>query len=469
MKIQKFALFILVLIVALCPHAAEAAKRHHHTAHHPKKHHVAAGVDQGAGYSDIVIEADTGHIVHATEADSLRHPASLTKMMTMYITFQALEAGRLTLDQSLPVSENASYQSPSKLGLRAGQHIRVQDAILGVVTESANDAAVVLGEALGGSEEGFAQLMTKQAHALGMSRTLFRNPSGLPDPQQVTTAHDMAVLGAALIMHYPQFYPYFNHDGFSYAGIYHHNHNHLKERYEGMDGIKTGYIRASGFNLVASAKHGNLRLIGVVFGGRSAVSRDNHMAQLLDDSFDVAVADRRKGAIEEATGEGDGSDVSGGTVALPAKVSAVFPSRGAAPPQASAPVVASVQAAPPQVLQPPPEPSVPPVPQAAAGTQPQPVQPVVAPPVAAPVAQVGGNCGVQIGAYSDAAIGQQALAALVASTPNVPATAEQQIQKVSAGGTVMYRARLMSLDSKTAHNICAYLTQRGKSCLTVEP
>ncbi len=469
MKMQKIALFILVLVVALCPQTAHAAKRHHHTAHHPKKHHVAAGVDRGAGYSDIVIEADTGRIVHTTDADSLRHPASLTKMMTLYITFQALETGHLTLDQSLPVSENASYQSPSKLGLRAGHTIRVQDAILGVVTESANDAAVVLGESLGGSEEGFAQLMTKQAHALGMTKTLFRNPSGLPDPEQVTTAHDMAVLGAALITHYPQFYPYFDHDGFSYAGIYHHNHNHLKERYEGMDGIKTGYIRASGFNLVASAKHGNLRLIGVVFGGKSAVSRDNHMAQLLDESFDVAQTERRKGTIEAANGEGDGSDDSGGYVALPSKISAVFPSRVAAKPQtATAPapvVVASVQAPPQQVVQPSqPAPAAAPqatVPQPAV-SQPQPAAP-------APATQVGGNCGVQIGAYSDAAIGREALAALVASTPNVPSTADQQIQPVSVGGTTMYRARLMSLDSKTAHNICAYLTQRGKSCLTVEP
>ena len=196
MKRQKLALFVLMLVFAACPHEAEAAKKHHH-AHHPKHHHVAAGVDRGAGYSDIVIEADTGRIVHATDSDSLRHPASLTKMMTMYITFQALESGRLALDQLLPVSENASYQSPSKLGLRAGHSIRVQDAILGVVTESANDAAVVLGESLGGSEEGFAAMMTKQAHALGMTKTLFRNPSGLPDPEQVTTAHDMAVLGAA--------------------------------------------------------------------------------------------------------------------------------------------------------------------------------------------------------------------------------------------------------------------------------
>ncbi len=165
-------------------------------------------------YADIVIDAETGRIIHASNPDSLRHPASLTKMMTLYVTFQALESGRLHLGQILPVSANAAEQSPSKLGLHAGHSIRVEDAILGLVTESANDAAVVLAESLGGSEEGFGKLMTQQAHALGMVHTRFDNPSGLPDPEQVTTARDMAMLGHALIFHYPQFYPYFSRDNF---------------------------------------------------------------------------------------------------------------------------------------------------------------------------------------------------------------------------------------------------------------
>lgn len=418
------------------PHAAQA-KHRRHTAH--TRHHFA-GVASDAGYSDIVIDAETGRIIHATDSDSLRHPASLTKMMTLYITFQALESGRLHLDDSLPVSSNAAYQSPSKLGLHPGQHIRVEDVILGIVTESANDAAVTMGEALGGSEEGFANLMTRQAHALGMSRTQFQNPSGLPDPDQVTTAHDMAILGAALIRHYPHFYPYFSHDSFTYAGIYHHNHNHLMDRYDGMDGIKTGYIRASGFNLVASAKHGDLRLIGVVFGGRSAVARDNHMAQLLDDSFAAAQADARNGRIAPANGEGDSSDGdSEGYVALPAKVAAVFPSRGAMAQPRAVQSDADVTT----------------------------VQPVVQRPAPAPVAV--NNWGIQIGAYSDAAIGQQALSSLVASMPQFLSTSVSQVQEVSAGGLTMYRARLMSLDKHTAQSVCAYLVQRGKSCLTVEP
>ncbi len=321
---------VLIALTACLPHEAQAAAHRHHGPHHHKRHHLA-GVDRGAAYADIVIEADTGRVIHASSPDALRHPASLTKMMTLYLTFQALEAGHLTLDQPLPVSENASYQSPSKLGLRAGQSIRVQDAILGVVTESANDAAVVLGESLGGSEANFAALMTKQARALGMSRTVFRNPSGLPDPEQVTTAHDMAVLGAALITHYPRFYPYFDRDGFTYAGIYHHTHNHLKDRYQGMDGIKTGYIRASGFNLVSSAKRGNERLVAAIFGGRSAVARDNAMAQLLDQSFEVARADHIKGTVNPANGEGDGADEGEADyIQLPAKIASIFPPRGGA-------------------------------------------------------------------------------------------------------------------------------------------
>jgi D-alanyl-D-alanine carboxypeptidase len=464
MKIQKIVILIMVLAIALISQPAEAKKRHH-TPHHAAKHH-SAGVDKSAGYADIVIDAETGRVVHEADGNSLRHPASLTKMMTLYLAFQALESGRLSLGQYLAVSENASYQSPSKLGLRAGQHIRVEDAILGIVTESANDAAVVMGEALGGSEEGFAQLMTRQAHALGMVKTQFRNPSGLPDPDQVTTAHDMALLGAALINHYPQFYPYFSHTSFSYAGIYHHNHNHLMDRYDGMDGIKTGYIRASGFNLVASVKHGNTRLIGVVFGGRSAVARDNHMAQLLDQSFEVAQAENRAGRIAPANGEGDSSDNendSGDYVALPSKVVAIFPSRGAlAQPQAREQELTQEKEVPEK-----PQPLVQAAPQPEPQAKPQMVLHVLVPPKA--LVKPAGNYGVQIGAYSDAAIGQQALVALTSNMPDLLNGADPQVQKVSAGGTVMYRARLMSLDKKTAQSVCSYLIQRGKSCLTVEP
>ncbi len=413
-----------------------AAKPHHRTAHHHTRHHSRALVDRTASYADIVIDADTGQILHATNPDSLRHPASLTKMMTLYVTFQAIESGKLSLNNTLPISANASEQSPSKLGLRRGQRIRVEDAILGLVTESANDAAVVLAEWMGGSESGFGQLMTRQARALGMSRTRFDNPSGLPDEQQVTTARDMAILGSALIHHYPQYYTYFSHDSFYYAGINHHNHNHLMERYDGMDGIKTGYIRASGFNLVASAKRGNTRLIGVVFGGHSATARDNQMAQLLDDTFQRLKSGRGGAANTESTddAEGDATDTRSSEgvryVTLPAKIAAVFA------PNRSTPLERGDDA-------------------------------TVAPVQTASVANAT-NWGIQIGAYSDAKIGQQALENVMASLPAIMSKAQQQLTPVAtANGGAVYRARLINLDPHSAQMACAWLIKRGQSCLTI--
>ncbi|MBF0295963.1 MAG: D-alanyl-D-alanine carboxypeptidase [Magnetococcales bacterium] len=269
-----------------------------------------------ANYADLVMEAKTGRILHATEPDELRHPASLTKMMTLYLTFEALKKGQLDLDHRLPISQHAASQSPSKLGLKPGNSIRVEDALLGMVTKSANDATVVLSEALGGTEESFARMMTAKARELGMHRTVFRNASGLPDPDQVTTARDMAVLGYALVYHFPQYYPYFSRDGFNYAGKHHNNHNNLMKRYQGMDGIKTGYIRASGFNLVASSMRGQTRLIAVVFGGRSAVQRDNHMAVLMDQAFGKVREEQRQ---QVAANDDKGQDSAANNVTMPKK------------------------------------------------------------------------------------------------------------------------------------------------------
>ncbi|MBI1209715.1 MAG: D-alanyl-D-alanine carboxypeptidase [Azospirillum sp.] len=235
--------------------------------------------------ASIVIDPDSGAVVQQVNPDARGYPASLTKMMTLYLTFDAMKKGRLRLDQELPVSAHAQRQSPSKLGLTAGSTIQVENAILALCTKSANDAAVVLAEAIGGTESEFAELMTQKAHALGMSRSQFRNASGLPNDGQFTTVRDMATLAQALIRDWPQHYHYFSRASFTYNGINHRNHNHLMERYSGMDGLKTGYIGASGFNLAASAVRNGRRLIGVVFGGATARSRDRHMAQLLDDAF----------------------------------------------------------------------------------------------------------------------------------------------------------------------------------------
>jgi D-alanyl-D-alanine carboxypeptidase len=238
-------------------------------------------------YADIVIEATSGQVLHATNANSLRHPASLTKMMTLYLTFRALAENRLQLNQLLPVSANAAHQPATSLGLKTGSSISVEDAIKSLVTQSANDSAVVLAEAISGSEANFSQAMTHQAAALGMRQTQFYNASGLPDPNQVTTAYDMATLGSALVRNFPKYYGYFSINQFNYGGNFYHNHNHLMDRYQGMDGIKTGYICSSGFNLVASVKRGNIRLIAVVFGGSSPTTRDARMAQLLNQSFEM--------------------------------------------------------------------------------------------------------------------------------------------------------------------------------------
>lgn len=247
----------------------------------------AAVVNADGRYADIVIEPNSGHVLHASHASSPRHPASLTKMMTLYLTFKALKEGKLHLDQPLIVSAYAASQPATKLGLKAGQVIAVRDAVMSLITLSANDSAVVLAEALAGNVAGFGVAMTAQAAQLGMTQSHFYNPSGLPNPNQMTTAYDMAMLAAALIKYFPEYYDYFSSRTFSYGGATYHNHNHLMDRYSGMDGIKTGYIESSGFNLVASAKRGDKRLIGVVFGGSSPASRDQRMAQLLNAGFNT--------------------------------------------------------------------------------------------------------------------------------------------------------------------------------------
>jgi D-alanyl-D-alanine carboxypeptidase len=238
-----------------------------------------------ANYAALIMDATTGRVLHEANADLTRYPASLTKMMTLYLLFEALENGALRLDDRVPISEHAASRPPTKLGLRPGQSISVEDAILAMITKSANDVAAAVAEHLGGSESRFAWTMTERAHQLGMSRTNFVNASGLPDPDQVTTARDMAILGLALVHHFPQYYPYFSTDEFYYGGAMHANHNRLLGSYYGLDGIKTGYTAASGYNLVASAVREGRRLIGVVLGARSLVNRSVIMTGLLDQAF----------------------------------------------------------------------------------------------------------------------------------------------------------------------------------------
>ena len=237
-------------------------------------------------YSSIVVEANSGRVISAAAPDELRHPASLTKMMTLYMVFEALRDRRISLDQEVPVSFRAAAMVPSKLGLLPGSRITVEQCILGLVTKSANDAASALGEMLSGDEDRFAQMMTLRARALGMSRTVFRNASGLPDYEQVSTARDLATLGRRLVQDFPVEYRYFSVPSFVFHGRTIYNHDLMLQRYPGADGMKTGYIEASGHNLVTSAIRGDVRLIGVVLGASSNPERDTHMAGLLDAGFE---------------------------------------------------------------------------------------------------------------------------------------------------------------------------------------
>lgn len=267
-------LFLVVLIATVLSPMADARVKAKSSAHSKRP-----------DYTSIVVDAETGKVVSEQNADSPNYPASLTKMMTLYLLFEALDKGRIKLDAPLTVSAYAAGQEPTKLGLQAGETISVQDAILGLVTRSANDAAVTVAEGLAGSEDAFAQRMTAKAHALGMTNTTFRNASGLPDPGQMTTARDLSKLARALYHDFPQDYRFFATEKFVFHGRVVTTHNHLMQHFAGMDGIKTGYIRAAGFNLAASAVRDGHRLIGVVMGGRSAPSRDLIMASLLNTAF----------------------------------------------------------------------------------------------------------------------------------------------------------------------------------------
>ncbi len=238
-------------------------------------------------YASIIVDAQSLDIIHARQIDAARYPASLTKVMTLYLTFDAISSGQLKLDDRLTVSSTAAATAPTKLGLRKGQTISVDTLIRAVAVRSANDAAVVLAEHLRGSESDFAVLMTAKARQLGMQRTIFRTANGLPHPEQITTARDMAKLANAMLSHHKRFYHYFGLMSFEYRGRTYRNTNKLLRQREDVDGFKTGYTRDSGYNLIVSAERDGRRLIAVVLGGASGASRNSHMSDLIDRGFDV--------------------------------------------------------------------------------------------------------------------------------------------------------------------------------------
>lgn len=277
---------------------------------------LSAAPARAAEYAGIVIDANTGKTLYAASADSARYPASLTKMMTLYMVFEALDAGRIRKDTRVPFSAHAAARPPTKLGVSAGSSVTVETVIYGLVTKSANDAAAAVAELLGGTESGFARQMTAKARQLGMSSTTFQNASGLPDPNQRTTARDMAILGIALREHFPHHYDYFSTRSFTLGKTRMANHNKLLGRVKGVDGIKTGYIRASGFNLVSSVKTDGRNIVAVVMGGRTGASRDEQMTKLIREYLPKA-STRSSGPLIARRAIQPGAPIATAAVSLP--------------------------------------------------------------------------------------------------------------------------------------------------------
>lgn len=459
-----------------------------------------------AGYAALIVEAETGRVLYAKNADVRNYPASLTKMMTLYMTFEALKAKRLTMDQALPVSARAAGMAPTKLGLRAGQTIRVEDAIYGLITKSANDAAVVLAEALGGSEIAFARMMTAKARKLGMDKTTFQNANGLPNRHQFSTARDMATLAVHLMNDFPREYAMFSTKSYNYKGQALRNHNRMLSSYTGTDGIKTGYTRASGFNIVVSAVRDDNRLIGVIFGGSSAASRDQAVAGLLDKAFVRLAAEspaerqraiaqaRARGELQIAKLERDLDDIGGASV----KVASISDAqvRAAEREMTGEAAIAAVDeddaefgsdAAPQATVQTAALEVPAAAPVAAAPVAATPVAAVAAAPAPQPVAQgdtqyaaiapkprvfdTQGRWGIQFGAFGrvDAAQGLVTRAQDLLPA-DLRGGAQTAVEPHAIGGRYIYRARMMGFEGeRPARQACALLDKRGIACILVPP
>ena len=363
------ALGLVTFTTAIIYTSDSAEARRYRHRHHVRHHHShVARESYSPQFSSIIVDGNSGAVLASNNPDGSRHPASLTKIMTLYLLFERLESGKMRLDTEMDVSAHASEQAPTKLGLRPGQTIKVEDAIKGLVTRSANDASVVIAEAIAGDEGDFAKLMTRKARAIGMTKTVYRNASGLPDDDQVTTARDQATLGRAIQDRFPRYYRYFSTSVFNYRGQSIRNHNRLLGNVEGVDGIKTGYTRASGFNLVSSMRRGNRHLVGVVLGGRSGGSRDAIMRNLLAENLDKGATTRTAAAITErnasdanaevaeanaASRPSEMAQVNGAVVSAEPGITALPPVRAAAPakPSLMAAAAAALPALPAKVEQ----------------------------------------------------------------------------------------------------------------------
>ncbi|MEQ1867919.1 MAG: D-alanyl-D-alanine carboxypeptidase family protein, partial [Micropepsaceae bacterium] len=283
-QLWKYLLTVLTLLVvaSITADTADAARKRKKAKRHHRPAIVQPYVEK---FAAIVIEANSGRVLYERMSDHTRYPASLTKMMTLYLLFEQVQKGNMTLSTPMTTSSYASGQDPTKLGLDAGDQITVEDAIKALVVRSAIDVAVVAAEHLAGTEWAFATRMTQKAREMGMARTTFVNASGLPDESQQSTASDMVILSRRLVTDFPQFYPYFRLQSFYWGGRSFEGHNNLMKFFDGADGLKTGYTRMSGFNLASSATRQGTRLIAVVMGGRSARDRDIQSAELLESEF----------------------------------------------------------------------------------------------------------------------------------------------------------------------------------------
>jgi D-alanyl-D-alanine carboxypeptidase len=346
LRVCALGLITVTTAILISSESAEARRYKH------RRHHHVVRESYSPQFSSIIVDGNSGAVLSSNNPDGIRRPASLTKIMTLYLLFERLDAGKMKLDTEMEVSEHASEQAPTKLGLKPGQTLKVEDAIKGLVTRSANDAAVVIAEAIAGDETEFARLMTRKARALGMSKTTYRNASGLPNDEQLTTARDQATLGRAIQDRYPRYYRYFATTVFNYRGQSIRNHNRLLGNVEGIDGIKTGYTRASGFNLVSSMRRGNRHLVGVVLGGRSGGSRDATMRNLLAENLEKGATKRTVAAITERNPADGAVDVAEAeTASRPAETAQSASALAAAEPGLAAmPVTRSIAPAKPSLM-----------------------------------------------------------------------------------------------------------------------
>lgn len=393
-------------------------------------------------YSGIVIDAKTGRTIYENSADTLRYPASLTKMMTLYLLFDAMDSGKVNESTRITFSRHAASQPPTKLGIPAGQSIPVETAIYAMVTRSANDVATAVGEFLGGSESNFARMMTAKARQLGMTRTVFQNANGLPDPDQHTTAHDMARLGMALHDQHAKYFHYFSTRSFVYKGHPIGNHNHLLGRLEGVDGIKTGYIRASGFNIVTTVSRDNRRIVAVVFGGRTARSRDAQMIKLVNTYLPKASTGRDRFLIAE-----NGARAAVASI-LPDDIP--LPTRRPKLPIVNAYADDDTQTAASAIVEPIKKP-----------------QPAIDPVRTASTPKSG--WAIQVASAPSQSGAQAVLARTAKKAARILADASAFTEEFDMKGTTYYRARFGGFASKSeAWNTCGALKKKSIACYAVE-